>query len=187
MDKPSLRRQMLAARRTLQGETRRRYEQAIRLHFRSRFLPAATLLLYYPVQGEVDLLPLAREALAAGSALFFPAIENKRILFRRVQDIEQDLQPGPYTIPQPGRLCSLREPDAGEAVLAVPGLAFTRRGERLGYGGGYFDRFLADFSGTSVGICFSLQMQEEVAAVAHDRTVLYLCTESGVEECNNKS
>ena len=69
----------------------------------------------------------------------------------------------------------------GEIQLAlVPGLTFDRRGWRLGYGGGYFDRFLAMFSGVSVGITFQTLLLDTLPHDAHDVSMHWLATEAGI-------
>lgn len=61
--------------------------------------------------------------------------------------------------------------EQGVDLALVPGLAFTAQGLRLGRGGGYFDRFLKSFTGTSVGVCFQEQVLEEIPVEPHDQSV----------------
>jgi 5-formyltetrahydrofolate cyclo-ligase len=65
----------------------------------------------------------------------------------------------------------------------VPGLAFDRRGGRLGRGKGYYDRFLLETSGLRVGICFEDQVVEKIPGEAHDLRMDFLITPAGIFPC----
>jgi len=74
-------------------------------------------------------------------------------------------------------------PEAKEVVpdmLLVPGLAFSKKGERLGRGAGYFDRYLENFKGTRVGVCFELQLRGQLPSEEHDQKVDVVVTEAGI-------
>lgn len=85
------------------------------------------------------------------------------------------------------------EPDAASPVVApaeidlmlIPGLAFTRAGARLGRGGGYYDRYLARVSPgvIKIGVCFGVQLIEELISEIHDREVDMVVTESDLIRC----
>ena len=101
-------------------------------------LPAGSHLgLYWPIGQEPDLIPLAEPLRAAGFALALPAISAGRLLYRPWRPGDA-LRPDACGIPAPSTPEAL-EPDALGLLLA-PALAFDRRGIRLGYGGGWFDR-----------------------------------------------
>ena len=68
-----------------------------------------------------------------------------------------------------------------DAPVLVPGIVFDRQGHRIGYGGGYFDRFLAGRHGLSVGLAFAWQVVEEIPRDAHDVAVAMVVTEAGVD------
>ena len=73
----------------------------------------------------------------------------------------------------------------GEVQLAlVPGLAFDRLGRRLGYGGGYFDRFLCDFTGVSLGVIFQALLFDHLPCCEHDVPVKWIVTEVGLLHTN---
>lgn len=114
-----------------------------------------TLLTYVSLPQEVDTMPLIEAALNDGKRVAVPRCLPGRPLidFYYIRGA-QDLYPGSYGLmepqPLPENFCP---PRAGFCV--VPGLAFDRRGMRLGYGSGYYDRFLQRFTGTAAGVCFS--------------------------------
>lgn len=74
--------------------------------------------------------------------------------------------------------------DSGEEVfpefLVVPGLSFSSQGERLGRGGGFYDRYLQSFNGTCVGICYEGQLREKLPVESHDQRVSVIITEAQV-------
>lgn len=65
-------------------------------------------------------------------------------------------------------------------ILLVPGLMFDKNGYRLGRGGGYFDRFLKNFKGISIGLCFSKQVVENLPVEPHDISCHYVVTEKNI-------
>ncbi|RZA13807.1 MAG: 5-formyltetrahydrofolate cyclo-ligase [Proteobacteria bacterium] len=80
----------------------------------------------------------------------------------------------------------VEEPDAGEPLVSgaqtliiVPALAFDKDGHRLGYGKGFYDRFLSSFTATTIGVCFSEFFFESLPSEAHDRVVNHVVTELG--------
>lgn len=140
---------------------------------------SATILLYSPVREEPDLLPLARSACALGKQIAFPRCDagNGQMCFRFVPSPDT-LRKGKYGIPEPdGTMPEVS--DFSACLCIVPALAFDTDGFRLGYGGGYYDRFLsAHREVTSLGAVFSdclsgLPLPRE----AHDRPVDLLITE----------
>lgn len=68
-------------------------------------------------------------------------------------------------------------------LLVVPGVAYTKKGYRVGYGGGYFDRFLSDYNGHTVSVAFTEQLTENFTIDVFDLPVHRLITEKGIIEC----
>ena len=150
---------------------------------------AQTVMLYAAVRGEVDTGALMARVISDGKKLVLPRAvpETRELELRRVSDPPSELAPGNYGIPEP---LSGTEIIPAESVdlVAVPGVAFDRRGNRLGYGAGYYDRFLGRRGGggsppaprpVAVGLAFEFQVVDELPAGEHDRSVHILVTESG--------
>ncbi len=114
----------------------------------SAFSDCETVLLYYPVGRETDVLPLMAAALSQGKKVAFPKCDKStHTMTFYYASSPDELKAGAYGIPEPTGAQAFR----GErSVCILPGLAFARDGNRLGYGGGYYDRFLAEYDGVAI-------------------------------------
>ncbi len=111
------------------------------------FAACELLLAFYPVRGEVDLRALYERALLAGKRVAFPRCEGREMRFYVCEP--HALVPGRFGIPTPPREAPQALP--GERTLCLlPALAADKDGGRLGYGGGFYDRFLANFKGVAI-------------------------------------
>lgn len=181
--KRTLRLQVLARRDLMSAESRREAGRAIvaALAARPDFNAATTLLLTLPFGSEWDTRPLAALALARGKTVGVPQVNSvtHSLDFAIVRDLERDVAPGYGAIPEPLGHCP---PLALEAVawVLVPGVAFDRTGQRVGYGGGYYDRLLSSLPAavSRVAGAFDLQLVERVPAAAHDLAVDAIVTET---------
>ena len=131
------------------------------------FKKAKTVMLYYPVKGEVDLRPLFEEIInSEKKILLLPKVSASGELYAvEVSDLKL-LKPGYFGIPEPlgGRIFKPEKVD----FVAVPGVAFDREGYRLGMGKGFYDRFLPRVKGQKVGIAYDFQVVESVPKEEHD-------------------
>lgn len=136
------------------------------------------ILMYASKEDEICTTEIAVKALADGKTLFYPRCgENHSMTFYRVRSLE-DLKPGTFGV---------LEPDAGEPYQAmngdiclVPAMTFDRFGFRLGYGRGFYDRFLSSFTGVTVGLCYSSFLEPNLPKGKYDVKVDVLLTEKGV-------
>ena len=141
------------------------------------FRLADTILLFSPVRGEPDLLPLLPVAQVLGISVAFPRCVGKEMVFHTVTGVNE-LIPDRFGIPAPA-------PDAPVAHLTartlclLPGLAAGRDGTRLGYGGGFYDRFLATFKGITLFPIYKRLLFDTVPADALDRRADHILTEKG--------
>ena len=176
--KRQLREECRRVRAALGDETRARASASVCRHIESLeiFRQTAAVLTYMPMRGEVDLRPLlARHAhkrwvlpriLPQGRMVFHPYDPACLVLHA-------------YGMLEPA--ADLPVVAAAEIGLAlVPGLAYDRHGWRLGYGGGFFDRFLADFNGISLGVAYAALLLDDLPHAAHDVPVQYVVTEDEI-------
>lgn len=128
------------------------------------------ICLYAPMAHEVDLLPLLREH--PEHEYYLPrCLPKRRLSFHRVLTPEHDLLPGAWGILEPRPELPELPPEQAELIL-VPGVAFTPRGQRLGYGGGYYDRYLPRCpQARTLALALAEQMQPELPTDAHDCTI----------------
>ena len=189
-DKTALRRRFSALRDALTAEQRTAAEAAIRDRLFS--LPAwqdAPLVCgYVSVRGEMDTDPIWRRAASEGKAYALPVTvtgaDEGRMIFRRTASYAPDkLVSARFGIFEPSEDCPAPAlSDFAGAVILVPGLAFDDGGYRIGYGGGYYDRFLASLKSaripvTTVGAVFAVCRQRELPHLPHDIPVDYVIDE----------
>lgn len=179
-DKRTLRRQILALRDGLDAETLRRRSAALRdaLFPLNRYRSAGTVHLFVPFGTEVDTRPILEELWAREVRTVLPRVAPNRQLDHLAVTDWNELKPGAYSIPEPMGHCPTVSPKEVELVL-VPGVAFDRTGGRLGYGGGYYDRFLDACPAPRVALAFALQIVPEVPRESHDLLVDDIITDQG--------
>lgn len=144
------------------------------------FQNASTLLLYAPMKGEINLLPLARMAQNQGKAIAFPRCDTEaNTMAFYVLPEGMRLIPGAYGIPEPPADAPLCVPDE-QTLCILPGLSFDLAGNRLGYGKGYYDRYVSNFPGVTLGAISASMLLRSVPTEAHDVPVQWICTEHGM-------
>jgi len=180
-DKRALRRRILATRNQLPAaeiaaRSQRLYENLAGL---PAFRDARTVHLFAPFGTEVDTRPILRTLWARGARTVLPRVAPDRQLEHCVVENFAELEAGFRSIPEPIPSCSEWLPEEIDLIL-VPGVAFDRRGGRLGYGGGYYDRFLSDCPAPRVALVFQMQIVDRVPREAHDRLVHTIVTDEEV-------
>ncbi len=140
----------------------------------------SAVLLYAPVRGEVDVMPLAHKLWQSGQRVAFPVShkEGFRLEFRVVTS-KQELRCGAYGIPEPREDRPTVEDFRG-ALCVVPALAADRQGYRLGYGAGYYDRFLSRRDLLTVCPIYERLLVTELPRERTDATLHILQTENEV-------
>ena len=148
------------------------------------FANARTIALYSPIGNEVATGLILDRALASQRAILFPRFDSAAgsLILARVTASEE-LVAGAFGILQPPLSAPIVDPSSLDSCLViVPGLAFSHSGERIGRGGGHYDRLLEVLSqqAISVGLAYSFQLLDRVPQSEHDRRLNYIVTESSL-------
>lgn len=127
---------------------------------------AETIYGYLPYNQEVRTVPILQHALSDGKRVAVPKCYGDEMRFIYLEDLTQ-VAPGYSRIPEP----IADEPVAHDptALVLMPGLAFTRQGQRIGYGGGFYDKYLSNEPGhPTVALCYDFQLQEQLPTEEFD-------------------
>ena len=145
------------------------------------FQDAKKVFCFVSFDSEPDTHAFLEECFRLKKSVAVPRCEeNGRMRFFGIRSLSELTPTPPYQILEP--CCDAPEMTADENTFCVvPGLSFDMAGHRLGYGAGYYDRFLATFSGTSVGLCFSECLAEALPVEDNDCPVQMLLTENGAQ------
>lgn len=130
---------------------------------------------YMALSWETGTLDLIKYLFDQGINVAFPRVEGSEMEFYRVESFD-DLEVGSYRIMEPKGYCE--KVDWPDAVILVPGIAFTRDGRRLGKGGGYYDKYLERYPGhRTVALAYDFQVVPELPTDVHDHAVDAVITE----------
>ncbi len=167
-------------RKSITKEEKRCFDRRIFTFFINSVLykKADKLLIYVSVNGEVDTLDIISRALSDGKKVAVPYCSGKEMKFLVINSPD-DLSEGEFGIPtaDPER-CEFVS-DFNNTLCIVPGLSFDVKGNRLGYGGGFYDRFLCAHPVDTVGLCYERCLSESVPTEKFDIKINYVLTENG--------
>lgn len=153
------------------------------------FRYAEFVLLYAAMPDEIDISEIARLAYEKGKKVLFPRCDKKThtMQYHIVNSLDE-LKPDSYGICEPPAENPIYdvENETGGAVCFVPGLVYDKAGYRLGYGKGFYDRYLSSFSGCTIGVVYSDYVLPEVPRGRFDMSVDILLTEKGVRVTKDK-
>lgn len=182
MDKAALRAEIRARMGAMSEAGREKSDEALFTRFLA--LPeverAKTVLLFYGMGSEPDTARLIPELIAMGKTVALPkCLPDRQMEARRVAEATE-LVRHPYGMLEPGEDCSVVLKAEIDLIL-TPGLAFDKNCYRLGRGGGYYDRYLAHYTGATVALCRDAFLLDAVLVEAHDRPVGLVLTETREE------
>lgn len=140
---------------------------------------ARSVLLFAPLPAEPDLDILWAAGHLADKRCAYPRVEGERLTVFEVTALTR-LVAGPWSLREPPRQSGTPLSPAGFDVVLVPGLAFTKDGKRLGRGGGYYDRLLAETGSKprKIGCAFEFQILDDLPTEGHDAPVDDVVTDS---------
>jgi len=152
------------------------------------FAEAGTVGVYTPLGNEVDTRRLRESASARGAEVAYPLVVQENIEFVRYSE-DCTWRPGSFGILEP-HIDNKRHAECVVApeyfdVIVVPGVAFDRFGNRLGYGKGFYDRYLPQCKDHCVfiGLAYGFQLEEKLPCESHDIRLNYIVTDEETIRC----
>jgi 5-formyltetrahydrofolate cyclo-ligase len=185
VEKKTLRKKVLAKRDVQSKAQRAKKDKLIwqRLFNTEEYQKAKTIFTFISFKSEVFTHSAIEKMLNDGKKVCVPVIPQKKgPMEARYIEKFSDLKIGLYNILEPPS-------SAGKAsekdidFIITPGAVFTRKGKRIGYGGGYYDRFLSNFNGDIIAICYDLQIVDDFGIDAWDVKIPKIITEKELIEC----
>lgn len=134
---------------------------------------------YYPLGQEVSLIPVMEDCLCKGKQLALPRVEGNQMDFYEITSLDE-VKEGCFHVIEP---ITSRKMQEEHALVLTPGVAFDKKGNRIGYGKGYYDRYFQRFPGLKrIGVAYQSQIEEDIPAEETDVRLQYLITECDVIE-----
>jgi 5-formyltetrahydrofolate cyclo-ligase len=149
-----------------------------RLFSLAEFRDAATVMFYASFQSEVETHRMIRRALAEGKRVVLPVVKGKELELLEIENFDRDVASGAWGIPEPTSGKHAQIKDIG--LIILPGAVFDAKGNRIGYGAGFYDKLLPLYRGRTVALAFELQIESAVPAAVHDIPVQKIITEKRV-------
>ena len=174
MDKTALRNSIRARKRAMTEEEIVARSEALAQQFYASeaYKNAKTIYGYMPYNQEVRTIPMMEQALKDGKRVAIPKCSGAEMKFIFIDDLTK-VEKGYANIPEP--IADEPVADDTTALVLMPGLAFDPQGHRCGYGGGFYDKFLAaEPNHPTLALCYEFQMLPHLETEAHDIPVDYV-------------
>ncbi len=178
VEKARLRKQLLDARDSLSLDFINITSKQIQDNLRKIdfFRNAKSVGAYYSIGSEVRTIDTLQEILKAGKELSLPKVVKKDLVFKKINGLS-DLEQGNFSVMEPKEDCEdVKKID----VIIVPAIALTRDGHRLGYGFGYYDRYLSGKKSKTVALSYAKQIIKSFTHSDHDVRIDCMVTEDEV-------
>lgn len=155
-------------------------ENVRRLH---QYAPASTLLIYVSTPIEVDTKLIIENAWADGKKVAVPRCipETRLMEFHYITSFD-DLKPGTFGVLEPDESLPVVSDFSG-CLMIVPAMQFDISGYRLGYGKGYYDRYMSRFTGISAGLCYGEELRRHMYHGRYDKPVDIIVTDRYIRTC----
>ena len=184
MNKRSIRNEIRNIKAQLSLADKQEMDRAIfqRLISHPRIMEAKTVYCYFSMSrlGEVDTQSFIEYALEKGIKIALPKIVDNQIEFYQISSLS-DLVVGKMKIMEPDENC--KKVLAVDETILIPGLAFDQNGNRLGYGKGYYDRYLAEKNHYLLALAYNFQIYDKLEVEQHDIEVTEIITDIEVIKC----
>jgi len=140
------------------------------------FRNAQKIGVYYPIGSEILTQDIIQELLSNGKDVFLPKVKGANIEFRKIVDFSS-LEKGSFDIMEPKDDC---QTDDNLDVVLVPTVCISPIGVRLGYGHGFYDRYLAEHKVTTISLILEKQIIKNISKLEHDIIIDWIVTEDQI-------
>lgn len=182
MDKKILRKRLVEKRKGLDKTQKAKWDKSIseKITNSDYFKNAQQVLVFSSTDDEFDTSYIVKCCKAQSKDIFYPLCvdRNGNMIFLRV-DSPEDLVVGMYGIKEPKSTCEKYIQKENDLVI-VPCLSTDKQKNRIGYGKGYYDRFLNDFNGVSVSPCYDTMLEDEIPTDKYDMQINIIVTDKEV-------
>jgi len=142
------------------------------------FRNAQKIGVYYPIGSEILTQDIIQELLSNGKDVFLPKVMGEKMEFRKITDFSS-LEKGSFDIMEPKDDCQV---DNDLQIVIVPTVGISPKGVRLGYGHGFYDRFLAEHKVTTISLTLEKQIVKNIPKSEHDIIIDWIITEDRILE-----
>lgn len=190
MTKNEIRTLMKEKRNNLSHGLRREYNKSIhdKLFALDYFKKCGILFTYVSFGSEVDTIAVIEKAFIMGKKVFVPKVEGKNMNFYEIRNLNGLLKSKFGILEPEGTNPFMREKtEKGLKLMILPGLAFDRTGNRIGYGAGYYDRYLRNYpedEWVKIAIAYDFQIMENLPATEYDIKADYILTNGEIIICH---
>lgn len=151
-----------------------------RVLIQPEYIGCKNICLYYPINNEVDVTLLFESCACDKKSIWLPKVSGTLMDFYLYTG-ENDLSEGKYGIKEP--VSDIKLTPSEDTLIVVPGTVFSRRKERIGYGGGYYDRYISLHEGAShIAVCYGFQLKDSLPVEQHDIYMNKIIYENGIIE-----
>lgn len=182
MDKKILRKRLIESRKSLDKTEKAKWDKIIseKIVNSDYFKNAEQVLIFSSTDDEFDTRYIIERCRLLYKRVFYPlCIDSEgKMEFYKVDSVG-DLQVGMYNILEPKSTCKKYIPQDNDLII-VPCLSADRHKNRMGYGKGYYDRFLKDFNGMSVSPCYDILLEDEIPTDKYDMKINIIVTDKEV-------
>ena len=146
------------------------------------YINSNSILIYYPFRSEVDTTIVIKKALKDGRNIILPRISGLRLELFYVDDPKKQLKKGVYDIMEPNTVLCRKARISDIDLAIVPGVGFDKNLNRLGYGGGFYDKLLLCIPKgvKKIAFCFDIQVIDRIPVSKDDIKVDLLITDTGI-------
>ncbi len=185
--KKALRQEILEKRFRIKPEERKARSREIekKLFSLPEYQAARKVMFYASFRSEVETHDMIRRTLLEGKRVVLPKVRGKELALFEIKDFDKDVKPGSWDIPEPANGKPVKPGQI--QFIVVPGAAFDRHGNRLGYGAGFYDKLLKEYGGADAALAFELQIVPDVPSEPHDIRVQKIVTEKRIIETKHQA